>query len=142
VTPESTVTFNPKESLAFTGKTGPYVQYMHARIRSMQRKCPDAPAEFDVEFAKLLAHPTERKLLIAIAQFPDVVAASADALDPSTLVQYLYDFAKIFADFYHDVPVLKADADVRSARLALADATRIVLARGLTLLGITPLEEM
>ncbi|MBI4450181.1 arginine--tRNA ligase, partial [Candidatus Uhrbacteria bacterium] len=59
------------------------------------------------------------------------------------VTQYLYDFAKLFADFYHDVPVLKADtADLRHARLALCDAVRVVLARGLTLLGIAPLEEM
>lgn len=142
VTPESTVTFNPKESLAFTGKTGPYLQYMHARIRSMQRKNLDAHVAFNPACAPLLAQSTEKQLLLHIAQFPDVVAASADALDPSTLAQFLYDFAKAFADFYRDVPVNKAEGEIRSARLALVEATRTVLARGLTLLGITPLEEM
>ncbi|MDO8621608.1 MAG: arginine--tRNA ligase [bacterium] len=154
VTPETTVTFNPKESLAFTGKTGPYVQYMHARLCSIRRRagnlesgiCPpkaDPPLAENLESSGLFTHPTEHRLLIQIARFPDVVATAADALDPSGLVQYLYDFARLFADFYHDVPVLKADtAELRQARLALCDAVRTVLARGLTLLGIAPLSEM
>ncbi|MDP3771380.1 MAG: DALR anticodon-binding domain-containing protein, partial [bacterium] len=92
---------------------------------------------------ELLAEPTEKRLLLAIARFPDVVATAADALDPSGLVQYLYDFAKLFADFYRDVPVVKAEtAALRQARLTLCDAVRTVLARGLTLLGIAPLSEM
>ncbi|MBI4143229.1 arginine--tRNA ligase [Candidatus Uhrbacteria bacterium] len=164
VTPETTVTFDPKASLAFTGKTGPYLQYMHARMCSIQRKAnvhlpqPSSDGhwsgETESDFSpslgegevegegKLLIHPTEKQLLLRIARFPDVVAEAADQLDPSTLAQFLYDFAKAFADFYRDVPVIKAEPDVRAARLALLDATRITLARGLTLLGITPLEEM
>ncbi|MBI4434483.1 arginine--tRNA ligase [Candidatus Uhrbacteria bacterium] len=155
VTPETTVTFDPKASLAFTGKTGPYVQYMHARICSIRRKSQSivvSRQSIGVD-ASLLKEASERQLLLAVARFPDVVAAAADQLDPSGLVQYLYDFAKLFADFYHDVPVLSARGgsasggkapahDLRQARLALCDAVRIVLARGLTLIGIAPLSEM
>ncbi|MDO8599669.1 MAG: arginine--tRNA ligase, partial [bacterium] len=143
VTPETTVTFDPKASLQFTGKTGPYAQYMHARICSIQRRAGNLESGIsNLESAGLLTHPTERQLLLAIARFPDVVATAADQLDPSGLAQYLYDFAKLFADFYRDVPVNKAEGATREARHVLVDAVRIVLARALTILGITPLEEM
>ncbi|MBI4433387.1 arginine--tRNA ligase [Candidatus Uhrbacteria bacterium] len=143
VTPESTVTFNPKESLAFTGKTGPYVQYMHARCCAMLRKAADQPPLPEGRGKMhLLVHPAEQQLLRMIAQFPDVIAVAADQLDPSTLTQFVYELAKTFADFYRDVPVLKAERELRAARLALVRATRLVLARSLTLLGMTPLEEM
>jgi len=144
VTPETTVTFDPKASLAFTGKTGPYLQYMHARICSIQRRAEASgvSSQRTGSDADLLTEASEKQLLLCIARFPDVVAAAADHLDPSTLAQFLYDFAKTFADFYRDVPVLKANADVRAARLALIGAARLVLARGLTILGIAPLEAM
>jgi len=158
ITPETTVTFDPKASLAFTGKTGPYVQYMHARICAIRRKARVQESGIKSQESgdpTLLIHPTEKQLLLQIARFPDVIAAAADQLDPSGVVQYLYDFAKLFADFYRDVPVLQPEkgsgtlsmsseavSELRGARLALCDAVRIVLARGLTLLGIAPLSEM
>jgi arginyl-tRNA synthetase len=157
VTPETTVTFNPRASLQFTGKTGPYIQYMHARICSIFRKrtieqknyrtIEQSVLQFSgpkvLEFASLLREASEQQLLLRLARFPDVVAAAADQLDPSGLAQELYDLAQTFADFYRDVPVLRADTvELRDARLALCDAVRVTLARGLTLLGIAPLSEM
>ncbi|MFH1430343.1 MAG: arginine--tRNA ligase [Candidatus Uhrbacteria bacterium] len=143
VTPEAVVTFNPNESIAFTGKTGPYLQYMHARMCSIARKSTEKErVNAEAVDASLLREPAEKQLLVRIARFPDVVAEAAERLDPSVLAQFLYDLARTFADFYRDVPVNQAEGDLRTVRLALLHATRQVFARGLTLLGIEPIERM
>lgn len=157
--PHTVLTFNPKESLAFTGKTGPYLQYMHARMCAILRRAVGvaasfsspsgggAPAHGDLKVAAtqaaLLIHQTEKQLLLRIARFPDVIADAAAQRDPSHVAQFAYDFAQAFADFYRDCPVLNADtAELRDARLVLVARCRETLAEALRLLGIAALEEM
>ncbi|MEK7516153.1 MAG: arginine--tRNA ligase [Patescibacteria group bacterium] len=139
VTPESDMHFDPRASLSFTGRTGPYLQYTYARVSSILRKAGRIPRHANVA---LLREDAEYELALILAQYPDVIRASAAALDPSLLARFLYTVAQGLNDFYRDIPVLKAEADLRAARLRLVSAARSVLASGLALLGIPVLEEM
>jgi len=137
------MTFNPKESLAFTGKTGPYLQYTNARIQSILRKAIEhgstGAGRVDVS---ALTTPAEWQLVMKLSEFADVVSAAAKERDPSVVARYGYDLSKSFAEFYEQVPVLKADAPLRRARLSLLRAVSLVLGRSLHLLGIPAPKEM
>lgn len=131
------IDFNITEALNFEGETGPYVQYAHARCRSIIRK---ADGSFD-EHAAIQAHPcygdpATWNLLTAVASFPHSVLKAAEACEPHLLARALLQVAKAFSTFYHENPVLKAEASVRDARLALVKATALTLQKGLRLLGL------
>jgi arginyl-tRNA synthetase len=136
------MTFNPKESLAFTGKTGPYLQYTNARIQSILRKAADGKTAGGRVDISALTAPTEWQLVMRLAEFADVISSAANERDPSVVARYCYDLSKSFAEFYEQVPVLKADVSVRRARLSLLRAVGLVLGRSLYLLGIPAPKEM
>lgn len=136
---ESDLQFDPRESVAFEGKTGPYLQYSYARVASILRK---AEGSWSMPDEPVLDEDLEGRLLTQLLLFPSVVTDAAESYDPSRLAAYLADLAAIFSTFYHDHPVLKADEPIRSSRLALVDAFRTTMGNGLRLLAIEPLEEM
>jgi arginyl-tRNA synthetase len=129
--------FDWNRMLAFEGNTAPYLQYAHARIRSIFRR-PEALGSLPADpKAIVLREPQERALALALLGFGASVVDVADTLQPHRLCTYLYDLATTFTRFYETCPVLRAeDEAVRRSRLALADVTARVLARGLDLLGI------
>ncbi len=145
VTPGKDMIFNPKESLSFTGNTGPYLQYMCARISSMLRKAEEKGVRPEPSAAatELLATEVEWQLVRLIARYPDVVEQSGADYSPATVAVYLYDLAKTFSGYYHDHPMLTApEAPVRDTRLVLARAILAVLRSGMELLNIPVLEVM
>jgi arginyl-tRNA synthetase len=132
--------FDWDRMLAFEGNTGPYLQYAHARIRSIFRRgevSPPAPGT-----PVLLAEPQERALALHLLRFGEAVEAVAETLSPSKLAGYLFDLATAFTGFYEACRVLVPDDDVRTSRLALCDLTARVLERGLALLGMEAPEQM
>jgi arginyl-tRNA synthetase len=132
-------TFDWGRMLAFDGNTAPYLQYAHARMRSILRKSGE---KVDAG-AVTIAAPQERALALAILSFPTVVDDVASTLQPHKLCGYLYDLSTTFSSFYENCPVLKAPTDAeRRSRLALCEVTARVLARGLGLLGIEAPEQM
>ena len=120
--------------LAFEGNTAPYLQYAHARIRSIFRRGAEGvppPASITV------AAPAERALALSILGFGSVVHEVADTLQPHRLCTYLFGLSTAFSTFYEQCPVLRAeDPRVRESRLSLAAATLRVLTAGLGLLGV------
>jgi arginyl-tRNA synthetase len=130
--------YDPKASLAFTGKTGPYLQYMHARIRSILRKAGEAAPEGSGRDPK----DEEFRLAFALARFPEAVRRAADQLRPSLVAAHLYETAKAVATLYENAPVLTASNEDREARLRLLEAAATVLKRGAHLLGFEVPEEM
>ena len=135
--------FDPKESLAFNGNTGPYLQYMGARISSMLAKEAGSAAAKGTVRPELLSGEAEWELLKTISEYPVAVALAAERMDPSALTSYLYDLSKAFSRFYHDCPILNADdVDVASTRLALAKATLRTLREAFRLACIPFLEAM
>jgi len=140
VNPKTTMVFDPKKSLSFNGRTGPYLQYVHARINSIFNKAKAKPST-QVDFSAL-TDPLELELVKLLARFPQIIADSVAKYDPSDLANYLYDLTKAFSLFYERLPVIKADDKIKKARLLLIDDIRIVLATGLELLGIEAPEKM
>ncbi|GMO65971.1 MAG: arginine--tRNA ligase [Treponemataceae bacterium] len=137
--------FNPKESLSFNGNTGPYLQYMGARICSILRKAAEEGVhpDFSVATLSLLTGEEEWALVKLLADFPAAIEKAAAALEPSILATHVYETAKAFASFYHECPILGADSQTSaSARLALAVATKQVLESGMNMILVPFLESM
>jgi arginyl-tRNA synthetase len=132
--------FDWDRMLAAEGNTGPYLQYAHARIRSIFRRGrvePPAPGALP-----RLDAPPERALALQLLRFAEAVEAAADTLGPSKLCAYLFDLATTFTGFYEACRVLVDDEVVRTSRLGLCDLTARVLELGLSLLGIAAPEQM
>jgi arginyl-tRNA synthetase len=152
VSPTKDMLFNPRESLSFTGNTGPYLQYMGARISSMFRRSgqpvdgppKDGPALDGPDFKpELLSGDAEWALLMTLGSYPEAVAEAASRMDPSLLAAYLYDLSRAFSRFYHDCPILNAETpDLAAARLALSRGVLHVLRDALDLVCIPFLETM
>lgn len=135
--------FDWDRMLAFEGNTAAYLQYVHARVRSIFRKAEQA----DIYAAKtadiILREPAEHALALELLGLGEVVASVADTLQPHRLCTYLFSVATRFNTFFDQCSVLKADdAATRRSRLALADLTARVLAKGLDLLGIEAPDRM
>ena len=132
--------FDWDRMLAFDGNTGPYLQYAHARIRSIFRK---GAAEVPSADSIRIVAPEEKALALTLLAYPTVVRDVADSLAPHKICGYLYELATAFSTFHECCPVLKAASQPeRDSRLALCDFTARVLAKGLMLLGIESPEKM
>ena len=145
VAPVKDMLFNPEESLSFTGNTGPYLQYMGARIASILRKAEESGIAPDTseKAVSLLSSESEWDLIKKLGDFPSVVAKAAEALDPSVVAQYLYDVSKAFGKFYQQCPILAAETKALvSARLFLAESTLAVLKNAMQLVLVPYLEKM
>jgi arginyl-tRNA synthetase len=142
--PQKDMLFDPKESLSFNGNTGPYLQYMGARISALLRKAPAVIGGSNAVFnPALLSDDAEWELLKAVAAYPEAVADAAAGMDPSVLGAYLYELSKCFSRFYHDCPILNAEeTELAKARLALSRAVEKVLRDALNLICIPFLETM
>ncbi len=126
----SDVVFDLDRMVAFTGDTAGYLQMAHARARSILRQSAAQPGPPRPRV------PAERGLALALLGFPRSVEQMAAELEPHRLAGQLRTVAVAFTGFWENAPVLRAEAAVRSSRLALCDLTARVLARGLDLLGI------
>jgi arginyl-tRNA synthetase len=126
--------FDWDRMLAFEGDTGPYLQYAHARIRSIFRRAGVAPPAPGA--VPRLGEPPERALALHLLGFAAAVEAVAETCSPSKLCTYLYELATAFTGFYEACRVLVDDEAVRDSRLGLCDLTARVLELGLSLLGM------
>ena len=144
-TPAKDMIFNPKESLSFNGNTGPYIQYMGARISSMLRKRDkgEGKAGSGAVRPELLKAESEWELVRLVATYPETVEQAGAEYNPALVAAHLYAVASSFSRFYHDEPILNCDdADTAATRLALCEAVLVVLKNGLELLCIPFLEAM
>ncbi|MGA0219970.1 MAG: arginine--tRNA ligase [Ilumatobacteraceae bacterium] len=133
--------FDWDRMLSFDGNTAPYLQYAHARIRSIFRRAGVDPSSVDPS-AIALVEPAERELALRILATPSVIAEATSSQSPHRLCTHLFDLAQAFTAFYEHCPVLKVDEPVRGSRLALCDLTARTLSTGLDLLGIEAPERM
>ena len=141
VDPKKRLLFDPNESVDFQGHTGPFIQYTHARIKSVLSK-----AEFDFNSAVSIPASIssyERDLIQQLGAFPETIEASAQEFSPAQLANYIYEVAKFYNKFYHEETILKAeDPDVKNFRLHLSASAAKVIAKGMNLLGIRVPERM
>ena len=142
----SDIRFNPEESIAFEGVTGPYIQYTYARIQSIAKKagyCKRFLVKDLAEPKVLGANLEERDLALKLLAYPEKLKAAAENFDPALLANYLYELAKIFNHFYHCQSIISAGSNkLLRGRLALALKAAEILKAGLGVLGIETLKEM
>ena len=137
--------FNPEESIDFNGNTGPFIQYTHARIRSILRKAAETQENIDlanVDTDGLLSQK-EIDLIQKLNEYGAVVEQAGKDYSPSGIANYCYELTKEFNQFYHDYSILKEeDANKKSVRLVLAKNVAKVIKNGMALLGIEVPERM
>lgn len=142
-TPIKDMLFNPEESLSFNGNTGPYLQYMGARISSILEKAKKEGIYASAEHSDLLKKAEEWELIKALGDFPQTVNKAAENLDPSAMAAYLYDVSKLFSKFYQNCSIVNAESEeLKSARLFLAECTLTVMKKAMNLVLVPFLEKM
>jgi len=140
VDPAKPVVFTWDRVLDFEKNSAPYIQYSHARARSIMRKASREPENPDYS---LLTNRLEHDITLTLARFPEVFVDAAENLRPHAIADYANVLADKFNTFYTALPVIKAKPpELSDARLALVDATRLVLRNALNLLGIEAPERM
>ena len=141
VDPRKTMLFDPSESIDFNGNTGPFIQYTHARIKSVLRKCGEDYNAVDI--SAVVPNEKETSLIQKLADFTVAVADAGRNYSPALIANYIYDLAKEYNQFYHDCSILKEqDGAVRAFRLLLSATVADVICRGMSLLGIEVPERM
>ncbi len=139
VDPKKKMLFDPKESIDFNGHTGPFIQYTHARIKSVLRKAN----EIEKAFTITEIHPLEKEILRSIYEFETVLDEAGKTYSPALIANYAYELTKLFNRFYHDLSILKEeDIEKRKFRLALSSLCAQVLKNAMNLLGIQVPERM
>ncbi|KAK9456332.1 hypothetical protein V1511DRAFT_497200 [Dipodascopsis uninucleata] len=140
--------FDWSRMLSFEGDTGPYLQYAHSRLCSVERRAlGDSELNLstvdltDVDFSKL-EEPAAQELIRELAKYPDVLLNALRTLEPSTVVSYLFKLTHIVSSCYTVLWVAGQPAELAAPRLALYSAARNVLRSGMILLGLTPVERM
>lgn len=140
IDPNKKIIFDMDEWLKLEGESGPYIQYVHARIQSMLAKLESDPStsldDANGDYSQLI-RPAEKQLILLLSQFNDVMEQSLKTYKTSLICHYLYQVARAFNQFYASCPVAKAESDsLRSARCHLSKASAQALKEGLKVLGI------
>jgi arginyl-tRNA synthetase len=140
VDPKKKMMFDPKESIDFNGHTGPFIQYTHARIKSVLRK---AEIDFSSENNTVELNALEKELVKSIYDFPAVVEEAGKTYSPALIANYAYELTKLFNRFYHEFTILKEEnVAIKKLRLQLAKTCAQVLSNSMNLLGINVPERM
>lgn len=144
VDPKKNMLFNPEESIDFNGNTAPFIQYTHARIRSMLRKADEASIDYSQSLAPdFIPEDTEKKLIRSLYEYPQVVFSAGESYSPALIANYIYDLAKDFNSFYQENPIFREkDSDKRNFRLQLSRFIANTIKQGMLLLGIDVPEKM
>lgn len=144
VDPRKNMLFDPKESIDFNGNTGPFIQYTHARIKSVLRKAAEQGINFEDTMPKPDAVSEKEAYLIQqMTLFPEIVRQAGNEYSPSVIANYIYDLGKEYNQFYHDFSILKEENEsLRSFRLLLSKNIAKIIKLGMNLLGIKVPERM
>jgi len=147
VDPEKRMLFNPAESVEIHGNTGPYIQYVHARICSVIKRASQIQQLSGYKNMALEAvvnmNDKERELAINILRFKETVENAAEKFSPAIVANYVYELAKNFNQFYHENSIIsESELETSCFRLCLADACALTIKKSLNLLGIIAPERM
>jgi len=136
VDPKKKMVFNPEESIEFQGFTGPFIQFIHARIKSILRKMAADGVKIEPIAISGSLHPLEKAIIVELELFPTVINEAATDYDPSKIAIYIYNLAKTFSSFYSELSIANAESDEKKMlRLQLAQMTAHILKTGMKLLG-------
>ncbi|AMR33395.1 arginine--tRNA ligase [Mucilaginibacter sp. PAMC 26640] len=141
VDPKKRLLFDPSESVDFQGHTGPFIQYTHARIKSVLSKAGYDEVRRSADITDLGA--SERDLIVLLSKFPQVIQEAALAHSPALVANYVYELAKLYNKFYHESPIMQAESEnLKQLRLQLSASAAKIIKTGMTLLGIEVPERM
>jgi len=141
VDPRKRMVFNPEESIDFNGHTGPFIQYSHARIKSILRKAEGRSTAWS--WSDIAVDERSKELIQTLDRFPEAVEQAARNYSPAVVAQFAYDVAKAFNAFYQSNPILNAESDALVAfRVELCRTTASALRRALEMLGIEAPDRM
>ena len=139
VDPKKSMLFNPEESIDFNGNTGPFIQYIYVRTRSLLRKT----AGEDLHYTISEISAKEKELIKKTGAFHNVVLEAAKLYSPAIIANYCYELAREYSAFWADHQILKSeDQNVRNFRIALSKTVGDTLAQGMKILGIEMVERM
>ena len=143
VEPKKRLLFDPSESIDFQGNTGPFIQYTHARIKSLLSKA-DYKLAVGNSLLTVDLSPTELEMIMLLAKYPSELSNAAKAYSPAFLANYLYEVAKLFNKFYHEVPPIVKEENIvlKQHRLNICKVTADVIKAGTAILGINVPERM
>jgi arginyl-tRNA synthetase len=141
VEPKKRLLFDPSESIDFQGHTGPFIQYTHARIKSILKR---AGFELGAQATVTELDSMERDLILALNQFPETITQAARDYSPAVIANYVYELAKTYNKFYQEKPILKDEVpeDVKQFRLTLSATSAKIISKSMHLLGIDVPERM
>lgn len=140
VEPKKRLLFDPNESIDFQGNTGPFIQYTHARIKSVLKKADFKDGE--IEYPATLGE-TEVELLQGLSKYPETISQAAKDYNPAAIANFAYDLAKTYNKFYQTESILKVEDDLLKAfRLQLSLHTAKTLNKAMAILGIEMPERM
>jgi len=143
VDPKKKMVFNPEESIEFQGFTGPFIQFIHARIKSILRKMSAEGVSIKPIEAKQDLLPLEKAIIVELELFPTIIQDAATEYDPSKVAIYIYNLAKTFSSFYSELSIANAESEEKKLlRLQLAQLTAHILKTGMQLLGAGVPERM
>lgn len=143
VDPRKTMLFDPKESIDFNGNTGPFIQYTHARIKSILRKAQAQGVDWTSVSENVELNPKEVRIIKILNNFPNKIAEAGEAHSPAIVANYAYELAKEFNQYYHDTPILREENKaVLAFRLQLIELIARVLTKAMDILGIKLPERM
>jgi arginyl-tRNA synthetase len=143
VDPKKKMLFDPKESIDFNGHTGPFIQYTHARIKSIIRKAKEQNIPFAISKDLPSINTLERDLIKYIYEFEAAVEESGKSYSPALVANFVYELTKTFNRYYHDHSILKEENEtVKQFRLALIEKCAEIISNAMHLLGIRVPEKM
>jgi arginyl-tRNA synthetase len=147
VDPMKTMLFNPEESIDFTGNTGPFIQYTHARIRSLLRKAVNEFNYVRGDIRQILPviemNRKERNIVMILHDFDSVTSESSETYNPALVANYVYELAKEYNQFYQEYPILREEnKSISNFRIELSEFTGHVIMKAMELLGIEVPEKM
>ncbi|MGB0915755.1 MAG: arginine--tRNA ligase, partial [Crocinitomicaceae bacterium] len=138
VDPKKRMMFNPEESIELNGNTGPFIQYTHARIKSLLRKAGDLDALKTVSIL-----PEEKEIMKQLTEFSSVVSEAGKNHSPALISNYTYELVKLYNHFYQAVPILiEEDQDLKNMRLILSKNVAKVIDLAMRLIGVKVPERM
>ena len=142
VDPKKKMMFNPEESIDFQGNTGPFIQYTHARIKSILRNASSIDFA-NVDSSKISLQKAEKELIFLAFQYAEVIKDAGREMSPGVICNYVYEVAKSFSSFYHECPILKeSNEEQKKLRLQICNMTAYIIKSGFALLGIQVPERM
>lgn len=142
ISPFKYLAFDMDESVSFEGDSGPYIQYTYVRIQSILKKAGKLDLVFTNSFSDNLTEDKELQIVKKLAKYPEILKEAHRTYDPSEVAKYLFELSKFFNDYYHSIPVIGADDNLKLARIVLVRSIGQVIKNGLEVLSIETVDKM